>query len=649
MHIIPKSNSIADLTHYSIIPLFSNHSTLNVSILAKNDVHQKTFILLRSTSIAKVYLGCIVDFSNQILDWIEIWIQETQPLFYDADSGQTINTNSSLDQEWLRNVEQLEKLPHFDSIHAGCENTNPLPSFLDRHLNSLSSIKDSQTGEYWQLCSDDILLKNHNLPLYSTSIHRYLYLPSMANNPRFLAVYDFSPKNDSTILLKDCLKDHPNLLPLNPSAGFMLIRKFYPMDIESLIEILSNSTASSVSSKLPIQDLIPVLKTFYIDSHASSSHHRLFCDAGNSFGKTNEIFYLKLQLFTEMISMVYRYVKSSQKPLFNLCPASWQVDIIPAQSYLPLLWTARPVLIDSGNAIYLKIPETDKGYYTSSVNFSDLSIYRPANISLKTRGYASIRIRQLSPETDPYLSLDGTFFSDERILLASNDLVRLRLNLNSEQIECFAVLENDSSLPPGQWRFRTLGQKCGEQQRVLFQSAIGVHLSGIPFQVIPHLNTPCDLYSLAVLGIRIFIVNGTNSLPIAFDELLSMAHSISLKPDLAAPVHKRIEMIFKTDPKWINALGSGHLTTEMISSDSANRIPAALWYELLATLIQMIPGAVQDSICKDYGDTPLAGLHVIFEKPLEQLESLMIRSRSLIVNDWNVNRQISAIIDEFIT
>jgi hypothetical protein len=77
-------------------------------------------------------------------------------------------------------------------------------------------------------------------------------------------------------------------------------------------------------------------------------------------------------------------------------------------------------------------------------------------------------------------------------------------------------------------------------------------------------------------------------------------------------------------------------------------LPPEMWYHTLATIVRFFPGLGPDSYCKDYGDAPALALEVIFNKPLEELEGLLIRSRSLIVIDWSANREVHSAIRDIV-
>jgi hypothetical protein len=73
-------------------------------------------------------------------------------------------------------------------------------------------------------------------------------------------------------------------------------------------------------------------------------------------------------------------------------------------------------------------------------------------------------------------------------------------------------------------------------------------------------------------------------------------------------------------------------------------LPSEMWYHTLAAIIRLFPGIGPDSYCKDFGDAPALALEVIFNKTLEDFEKLLVRSRSLVVIDWNANREVHSAI-----
>jgi hypothetical protein len=165
------------------------------------------------------------------------------------------------------------------------------------------------------------------------------------------------------------------------------------------------------------------------------------------------------------------------------------------------------------------------------------------------------------------------------------------------------------------------------------------------FELLPFLSTACDLYSLAVLAVRTLLVDSQTTLAVALDETLSLAKQLAYEHNEAEPITKRIQAIFDKDKRWVASLGPHRLVHDSVTTDEAfDSVPPTLWFGALAVILRMFPGIGPESICRDYGDGPPDAMHQVFDQTLEELQSLLVRTRSLIVIDWKHNREIHQVI-----
>jgi hypothetical protein len=202
----------------------------------------------------------------------------------------------------------------------------------------------------------------------------------------------------------------------------------------------------------------------------------------------------------------------------------------------------------------------------------------------------------------------------------------------------------------GELRFRTVGQRLGQPDVAALRAAEGVPLQNTPFQLIALLSTPCDLYSLGVLAVRTLLVDNDTTLPVALDEVLSLAHQVAVDHDGATELSTRIERLFESDRSWVLRLGPQRLTRQAVSPEDAfDLVPKELWWDTLAMMVRMFPGIGPDSTCRDLGDAPAGGIHKVFDQALSDLDGLLLRTRSLIVIDWRFNREIHAVLRSHLT
>jgi hypothetical protein len=172
-----------------------------------------------------------------------------------------------------------------------------------------------------------------------------------------------------------------------------------------------------------------------------------------------------------------------------------------------------------------------------------------------------------------------------------------------------------------------------------------VPVADTPFEIVPLLSSPCDMYALAVLAIRTLLVNKQTTLPVALDETLSLARRVAQGHDESVALGLRIRGIFEADGRWAAALGPQRLTQEEITPEQAlDMIPAEVWFETLGLIVRMLPGMGPDSLSRDYGDAQQGGIHKVLDAPARALDDLVLRTRSLIVIDWRFNREIHSVV-----
>ena len=637
---------------YVAIPISEDQKSavMKICVLVRREPEPVVghLVAVRDRMDAKIFLGCLVDGCGQVHEWLELWIQDTGSLGGTASAARQALSNAILDNRWRRQCQAFEQLDGPVIVRIGWESEHPLPTFLDLSKGSPFHPVEAGSGGAWKLCTDEGLLQRKALPGYGSSLHRYLYVPQLGDDSSFVPVSPEAPTNDSTKPISEICGDSANIIPLNPHAGLLLVKKYVPIGLETFVDIISGKPWDGLKHGRSALDLGESLKALRKDEPTWTADGWLFLETEGRSGRVIETFYLKLRLLADIVSSVRAMVYHLQRPLLNISPESWQVELGEAGRGLPFLWTARAVLNDPGDAIPLAIEKSDFQYYLPSQAVGT-SVYRPLISSLPTRGRASVRIRQVLPDTTDTTVVEGTFTTHERIEMARHDLAWFRLGLACGDINLYAHLEADSALAAGEWRFRTVAQKIDDARVSHLRNAEGVPIADVAFEMIPLLSSPCDLYSLAVMAVRILLVDNTNSLPVVLDETLSLLRQIEAQCDAAASSEQRIREVFDSDKRWHEALGPHHLTFDKITADEAfSLIPAELWRRTLGMILRMFPGPGPHRQCKDYGDAVQGGLHKVFDRATEELDDLILRTRSLIVTDWKSSREIAAVIQSFL-
>jgi hypothetical protein len=302
----------------------------------------------------------------------------------------------------------------------------------------------------------------------------------------------------------------------------------------------------------------------------------------------------------------------------------------------------RAALVNPGDAAALEIPGAQERFFVRSSDA--VSIYTPDSAGRAVQGRAGLRIRKVeSAGAAGSVIASGTLTTQERIRPAPSDLTWVRLHSGGQRVDLYARLERDSAAPADEWRFRSVPQRFDEAARAGLQAAEGVPMSDVPFQTVPLLSTPCDLYALGVLATRALLVGEGNTLPQALDELFSLARNAAGEAE--GEPSERIARVFRGDPRWGLALGPQHVAHGLGSVEEAlDAVPLDLWCDVLACIVRMFPGIGPGAWAKDLGDAPGAGVQAVFAEPLAALRELVRRTRSLVVVDWSANREVHAVV-----
>lgn len=649
---------IADLKHvpgrlpdgYAAVPIAPGQGApgaLRVCVVVRQgeDAAAGPLVLLRDRVDSRVYLGCTVDAGGQVHGWVEVWVQGVDALAASPGAAREGVNNAAIDERWLAQVRALERLERPLLVRTQWETERPLPVFLDVAAGEAVNLADKESGDRWRLCEDDAALEKAGLPRYSSTLHRYLYLKELAPESPFAPVTEGAPTGKGTRPLDEVLGGK-KLVPLNPGGGYVMVRAASPIAYEPFVDALGGAPWTGIAHGRGTVEV----ELSGRPGAAAESDAGVFLGQQGKWGRLLEALHLKLRALSDAAGAVRSMVQAMRRPLLNLSAESFRVRIGEPARGLPYLWTARVVLVDPGEAVALGVKGADATFHIPAAGMGGSSIYRPGMASGVTRGRGALRIREIISQPGDQVVLEATVATQEKIEPSRNDLVWVRANLASGPVDLYGRLESKAAMAAGELRFRTLPQKFAPEVAKALKEAQGVQLPESPLEVSPVLSSPVDLYGLAVLAVRTLVTDPSTTLAVSLDEMLSLARQAAADHSEEVPLARRIRTLFERDPRWMASLGPQRLTSEGLSPEEAlDVIPQDLWWETLAMVVRMFPGVGPDSVCADYGDARPDGLHRVFDRVIEDLEGLLRKSRSLIVIDWKFNREIHAVIREYLT
>jgi hypothetical protein len=596
------------------------------------------FVLLRDTTEESIFLGCLLDKGGHVHLWVELWIQNIDNLQASIETHHETFSNYTLDERWKRRASFFARRDRSSKIEIGSETVHPLPIYFDLSVSEPINPRDKTSSEPWELCMDDALLEGHALPRYGTSLTRYLYVRG-APNPVFLPMTKGSLRNEATQEPEEVLGP---VIPLNADGGLMMAQKFSPLSLESYADLLSGQAWKGIEEGNKVFKLDGVYRTLQNSDLIQQGGAHLFSGKRGRAGRLIETFYLKLNLLLQVFQLVQDFVRDEQLPFLNLSADSFRVSLAETGTSLPFLWSAKVRLAALGSAFPLPIESGDARYFIAP-GLTHTSIYRPVTPSRPVSAMGAVRIRKILTQKDETV-LEGTISTQERIDISQTDLLWIQLTLSCGRVVFYANLTE--GVAQGERRFRTIPQKLPEHVGLAIRSAEGVRFPNVPFETLPMRSSPADLYALAVIAVRVLLVNDETTLAIALDEIQSLAQTVADKDPQGAELSTRLRDVTTTDSRWAASLGPHRLlnSQELTPEEALTYIPESLWWDTIAILIRCFPGATQDSFAADLGDAPPLALHAVFEPPINALEKLSLRARSLLFVDWKYNSEISAVI-----
>jgi hypothetical protein len=623
---------------YGAAPLTEGESraTLKVCVVVKAG-GEAPLVLLRETLDARVYLGCLVDGAGVVHDWLEVWAQDVGGLAGALPGYRQALTNAALDHRWAVRSEGFAKVEGAGLIAAGWETSNPAPVFIDVKKLTPVAAKDRRTGAAWSLCKDEALLARKGVPAYGASVSRHLYQPEMGE--------------ESPLLPLDVVGADPEAMgvgsarevaALNGGGGLMMVRRYAPLSYEQYVDAITGVEGEAGPADALLQGIAaasvggsggPVRSGGWLNTSAAGTRARLV-----------ESLHLKLMLLAGAVAAVRSTLAGTQVPMLNITGRSFRVRLTGGAATLPLWWTARAEIAEPGDAVELPIEGTTAKYYLTSGG--TMSVYTPAAMGRSASGRGGLRLRNVITESNGAI-LEGTLTTQDRIIPGSQDLLWLRMVVGQTRVDLYGVIDSKEAMASGELRVRTIPQRLPEDVTARLKSALGVPIPDVSFELVPLLSSPCDLYALGVLAARTLLTGPGRPLPVALDELMSLAAQAGQMAESGEDLPGRLMRVFESDKKWAASLGPQKLLAGVSDADEAFlAIPPRLWFGTLAMVIRMFTGMTPDSRCRDLGDAPMGGIHKVFDGVLDDLYALLTAARSLIVSDQGLSGDVRDVVKE---
>lgn len=595
---------------------------------------------VRETLDARVLLGCLTDAAGRVHKWLEIWVQTADAAGLRLPSAQEAVSNKQLDDRWAARAAVLDRLTPEGVLRTGFEEKHPAPVYVDipgRQAFVPMVPRNLGTGS-WQLCQDEARLARAGLPAYATSLHRYLSAGGGAESP-LVPVTAGAPTSAATKTYEEALGLPPEAAPLNPGGGLLMVVPHYAVGLEQYIDALAEAADGGGLPSL----LTSASGAIGADAQRSALDGALaFVTRRARLSRLPEVLFLRLRLLHDAATTVRALTGASQEPLLNLSARSFRVAMGAGAGGggVPFSWGARAVLCDPGVGVALPISSTQQRLFVA-LGSSGQPIYGATSSAQGLSGVGELRLTKLMPDG----VIEATLKIEDKIGGGARDFVWVRFGLGAGRVDLFGMVDKSKKKAPNEVAFRSVPTRFERAVEEEIKANLGVVIHDVSYQLAQLLSSPGDLFSLAMLSIRALLVNAEQPLPVAFDEVGTLAQHLAVDYDPSRALADQVAAVLEREPDRLAALGPHRLCMGPCDAAAAARaVPMGLWSAALAMIVRMLPGAGPASTCKDLGDAPPAALERVFDPCLADLASLLDRSRSLIVADPASDAEIAEML-----
>jgi hypothetical protein len=605
--------------------------------------------LLREVPRAQVYLGALCDVDANIYEWVEVWVQTFNAPKVSGSNSYEQMTNVLLDRRWIAEGRQISSQLPRRSIVTADDQDHPSPVRILR-AQSAPDLAASERLE-WRLCKNDSLLIERGLAPYSTSLHRYLYQSAGPGSSDLVCVSPDAPTN-AQVHNKDRLRTPETIALFNPHAGLMRIRSFAPLSLEDYLRILEGEAwqpSDHGEMECSVRTIYSELRSWSVRRKGGSF---LLHDTGHPSDALNEIFFLKLSALCEMFKEARRYVKELQLPLLNLTPKSFAAELSNVGGQFPALWTARCSLIAPGDAHAAAVKGAQQRYFVR-VGKPESSPYLPPMRHAHSAGAGSVRIRAVKQVAGGTV-LQGSIQADQDLQLRQNDMLWFRLPIE-EAPEFFAHIDahqplnpNDppaSSRRPREIRFITVPSELSAPLVAKLTEARAMIYPPGAYEVWPLWGPACDLFSLAIIGVRMFLANGSVDLPEIVDEFLELTYRLDSIGEGAGTGLEAFKSYVANNSRTLDQISPHLLDHQQRTAAGARElVHFPVWLETIYLLLRLVPEAGKHSYCSSFGQSCAHALDSVFDEPIDDIEKLLSRLRSRLAPGQLANEEISRAI-----
>jgi hypothetical protein len=571
-------------------------------------------VVLKVFSGGRTYLAALADQRDRVLEWLEVWVQCSQDLDSSPLARSALIANATHDQQWKKMAEALRSLSPDSFIETNWEATNA-PLVVDLGRMAIVRLVHSTSKVPLELCRDDAELKAAGLGAYSSTLERWFYSSSATGERAWFSIQDLlAGDSGERVAVPETGADGPTA-DFNLGAGLMLLLKHQPISMEGFLRWLSNPTGSDDQTKSESDS--PIEREVLEACFAHRRREQL-----SNYELVLESAFLRVQLWCALIREVHTVSSRIQTPFLNLATDSFRIALNAAPSVLRPVAPFRTVLVHPGDAIAIRLGESEIGFapLRGTLGASSAS----PKFGGWVEGSGTMRIRQIGDAGEGRVRLDGVLDGNELRNVAAGSFVWVQTPVDGRSVSFFAKIEGDKGATRAGTAFSAPSVELASTAANRLKAAAR---HPCQFAILRPVSPVFDVYSLGAIGVRILLTDDPNAVNELVDDIFELAsilpqrESVEDLRHLAATqeLSDRLRRLL-TPPAWAKDASGGFALSENV------------WFAIVREVIDFVAAEVPEHAAGQNGDSdwlhPLAERLASVEQVAAQLGRLMLAPRA---------------------
>lgn len=708
-----SASAPARLESAPILPLEPAAFSLQVALSpSAGDAVSPFFVLSEEEDFARVYLAVFKGDGDSILDFAALKVpRNAHPLPVVPDPS--LN-NASIEARWRQEAERLRELDAAGlavprSLRPGGQAPERLPPLLFCLPDCrFFSPPCPRCGMALETCRDDARLVEARLPLFTSSLERFLFCPRCAAQSPPPAFYSYdapaeTPEGECFTAV-DLYRDLGEALAGAGDSGTMTESFPCPGCREAAVQF-QTAFASGVRAapfwegrwtplnfydspyvltglgQLSLDEFADWLggrpRESFLEKKAPAlsarlcypvelqAEGRLLFGTDGSGMDAVEIFYLKVAAFRQLVAGLLAYCRQTGRPHLDLHPRHVQFDLSAAGEGLPAAWTFRARLHGLSSAARSErlagvaevvVPPRNAfaPYAPPEVLEFHLTPSRPAQLVL-----SELESAPLAGSAERGWRIHGRLSDPYGIYPEPSERDWILVTLDNEALGLGALTfaaRRDPRTAGDAHEAHFIGEPLPLEEMAAqrLKKSAGVRIPGARYKIYADFAAPSDLYSLGMLLLRLLVGNDSQDarrIQVAVEKVgkrLAAAGDTTLANVLSGP---GAATLLERDAELAAAFRKANVFYKALDREGErpNAIPDALWKRALLLGLRLATRLPGFSLCVTPADYEDAHPTEKIERLGNEVELLAAETRGLLFGRQGMNLEIQHVLAELLT